>query len=312
MLVGLVLALAAPAFADGAEDHARADALFDKAQKAKQAGDTAGACKLYDEALHYNKNAVGTLLNVAKCNEDARKFATAVKFYEQARDIAREHDLNEHRKAAEGRITQISGRVPHLAIAFTEQLPNMKLLIDDEIYPTDPSSTSALALDPGEHHIVVTAPGRLPYDTKTSLVEGKPAAIAIPRLAHPVTVRRMKKSIGKILTFSGGGLAITGLVLGYIANRDYEREVGPPGSGKPCIQTGDSEPLCSAEGYQRTGEAHQLGTVGTIVGIAGVAVLGTGLFLWLTAPAEHAAERQVRLVPSLGPDTAGLAAVGRF
>jgi hypothetical protein len=310
-VVGVLLALAAPARADD-EDHAKADDLFGKAQEAKQAGDPARACQLYNEALHYNKNAVGTLLNVAKCNEDAGKFATAVKLYEQARDIAREHDLTEHQKAAETRLAQIGDRVSHLAIAFTERLANMQLVIDDVVYATDPASTGAIALDAGEHHIVVSAPGRLSFDTRTTLIEGKPGAVAIPRLARAVTVRRMKKSIGKVMTFTGGGLAITGLVLGWVANRDYEREVGPAGSGKPCVKTGDAEPLCNdIPSLERTHDARRLGTTGTIVGVGGAAILGVGLVLWLTAPAEHA-EREVRLVPSITAEGAGLAAVGRF
>jgi tetratricopeptide (TPR) repeat protein len=60
-----------------AEPQSKADELFERAQKAKQAGHNDEACKLYDQALRYNPNAVGTLLNVAKCDEDAGKVATA-------------------------------------------------------------------------------------------------------------------------------------------------------------------------------------------------------------------------------------------
>ncbi len=298
-----------PAYAD--EPHTEADKLFEEAQALKQAGKTAEACAKYEEALAKNRNAVGTLLNVAKCDEDAGKIATAVKLYTQARDLARENNLDEHRAAAEARIGPLGERVPRLAIAFSERLPGMKLVIDDEVYPTDAESTSQLRLDPGTRHIVVTAPGRLPYSTNVDLVEGKPAAVAIPQLPRGVTVKSARRSVGKVLTFSGAGLALTGVVLGYVANRDYEREVGPLGSMKPCIQEGAAKPLCNADGYQRTSSARQLGTVGTVVGVAGVAALGLGVVLWFTAPSEMA-EHQVSVVPSLTHDSAGIAAVGRF
>ncbi len=308
-MLALVAVLGSHARAE--DDHGGADKLFLEAQALKQAGKHAEACKKFEAAFAQNKNAVGTLLNVAKCSEDAGKIATAVKLYAQARDLAREHNLDEHRTAAEARLAVISERVPRLTIAFAERIDGMKLVIDDVVFATAPESTNDLRLDPGSRHIVVTAPGRLPYSTNVELVETKSAAVAIPALGHPVTVTRTRRTIGKILTASGAGLAITGLVIGYIANRDYEREIGGPGSMRPCIRPEpDAKPLCNAEGYQRTGEARQLGTVGTVVGIAGVAALAVGVVLWFTAPPEI--ERQVSVVPTFSNESAGIAAVGRF
>lgn len=315
LLVAVLTVVATPAArADqqAAEDHAKADVVFEEAQKLKQAGKGEEACKKYDEALRYNRNAVGTLLNVGKCNEDAGKFATAVKHYTQARDLAREHSLNVHRTAAEERLAATAPRVPRLAIAFTERATNMKLVIDDEVYPTDVESTNELRLDPGPRHVVVTAPGRVPFETTVTLVEGKQQAVAIPKLGYPVTVKKARRTLGKVLTFSGLGLLVTGVAVGYVANRDYEREVGPPGSGKPCIQeTPDSTPLCNPAGYQATGNARQLGTVGTVVGSAGLVAVGVGVVLWLTAPKEHE-DRNVAIVPTVTPESAGVAAIGRF
>lgn len=307
-LVAVVLAFAARARAD--ESHTEADKLFEEAQALKQAGKLDEACKKYEEALAKNRNAVGTLLNVGKCNEDQGRVATAIQHYTQARDLAREHNLNEHRAAAEDRINALSGRVPQLSVAFSERLDGMKLVIDDVVYPTDEKTVSELRLDPGNRHLVVTAPGRLPYSTDVTLAEGKPHAVAIPPLGRPITVKKARRTVGQILTFSGLALGVTGLTLGYFANIKYEAEVGPPGSGKPCIEEPGMKPLCSAEGYQRTGSARQLGWVGTFVGIAGVAAMGLGVTLWLTAPSEVA--QQVTVVPTVTNDSAGIAAVGRF
>lgn len=308
VIVALMALLSSHAGAD--EDHTEADKLFLEAQALKEAGKQAEACTKFEEALAKNRNAVGTLLNVAKCSADAGKVATAVKLYAQARDLAREHNLDEHRSAAEAGLAAIGDRVPRLTIAFAERPVGVKLVIDDVVFATDPDSTNELRLDPGSRHIVVTAPDRLPYSTDVLLIEGKALAVAIPALGHPVTVTKTRRTIGKILTFSGAALSITGLVVGYVANRDYEREIGGPGSMRPCIvDPPGSKPLCNAEGYQRTGEARQLGTVGTVVGIVGVAALAAGVVLWFTAPAE---ERAVAFVPAIDDESAGIAAVGRF
>lgn len=299
-VVAAVLTFAGSARAD---DTAKADALFEEAQKLKQAGKTDEACKKFDEALGYNRNAVGTLLNVAKCKEDDGRIATAVKHYTQARDLAREHNLNEHRTAAEGRLAQITERVPRLTIDFAEELPNMKLLIDDEVFPV---GGGELRLDPGSRHVVVTAPGRVPFTTDVVLIEGKQQELSVPVLARPVTVSRARRTIGMIATVSGAGLALTGAVLGYIADRDYQREFDL-GS---CMES-SPKPVCNADGYRRTSNARQLGTTGTVVGIGGLVALTGGVILWVTAPKDNA-ERRVTVVPQLTNETAGLAAVGRF
>jgi tetratricopeptide (TPR) repeat protein len=307
LVVALALWMPALAHAEGEADQATADRLFEEAQQLKQAGKTDEACKKYNEALGFNKNAVGTLLNVAKCAEDSGKYATAVKHYRQARDLAREHNLNEHKAAAEGRLVIDEPKVPRLAIAFTERLAEMKLLIDDEVFPTDQQSTNELRLDPGARHIVVTAPGRLPFETTVTLVEGKQEAVAIPRLGYPVTVTGTRKSVGKILTFSGVGLVATGVILGYKANLDYEAEFK---SGH-CNKATGGMLLCNPEGYGNTHSAEQLGNVGTVVFFAGIAAVGVGVALWITAPDEPEHDG-VAFVPSVTSDSAGLTAFGRF
>ena len=309
MVVAFLVSLCAHARAD--EDHAEADKLFEQAQQLKQAGKTAEACAKYEEALAMNRNAVGSLLNVAKCNEDAGKVATAVKLYTQARDLAREHNLGEHRTAAEQRLAAVSGRVPTLEVAFTERPDGMKLVIDDEVFPTDEKAVREIKLDPGTRHVVVTAPGRVPYSKDVELGEGKAHAIAIPRLERPVTVKKARRTVGQILTVTGAALTLTGALLGYKANVDYKSQIGDgPDSGRNCEDKGSMGILCNAEGYKVTGQARDLGWVGTAVGVGGVVALGVGVVLWWTAPTET--QQQVSIVPSVTNETAGITAVGRF
>jgi hypothetical protein len=307
IVLALLATLCAHARADG--DQTEADKLFEEAQQLKQAGKTAEACAKYEEALAKNRNAVGTLLNVAKCNEDAGKVATAVKLYTQARDLAREHSLGEHATAAEKRLGEVSSRVPSLEVAFTERPDGMKLVIDDEVFPTDEKSVREIKLDPGTRHIVVTAPGRVPYSKNVELAEGKAHAVAIPPLDRPVTVKKARRTVGKILTVSGGVLTLTGALLGYKANVDYKSQIGGPTAGRNCTDNG-KEILCNAEGYKVTGQARDLGWVGTAVGVGGVVALGIGVVLWWTAPTETV--QQVSIVPSLTNESAGISAVGRF
>lgn len=291
-----------------ADDIAKADALFEEAQQLKAQGKTAEACAKYDEALQHNRNAVGTLLNVALCNEEAGRYATAVKYYTQARDLAREHNLAEHRAAAEEKLTVTTPLVARLAIAFAEKPAGMKLVIDEEVIPADKSDD--IVVDPGKHHVVVTAPGRVPFDTYVELDKSGAKAIAVPTLGYPVTVKKGRRTVGKILTFSGAGLVATGIGLGLYARSKYNGQLGDTTMGKNCSD--EDPPRCNAEGYRITNDALTFGTFGTIIGISGVAVLGVGAYLWFFDRTSTSGEQNVAIVPTLAPDSATVSAIGRF
>jgi hypothetical protein len=292
------------------ENHTKADQLFEEATQLKAAGENARACAKYNEALSYNKTAIGTLLNVALCHEEAGRVATALELFTQARDLARENNRPEHLAAAEEHIAKNEAQVPHLAIAFAELLPNTKIVIDDKVYPI--TSASDIRIDPGTRHVVVTAPDRLPYDTSVEIKATEHKAIAIPKLGMPTTVvKRGRITIGKIVAFSGVGLVGTSAVIGLVAWNRYDSQIGPLGSGKNC--TDAATPICNTEGYKKTGNARTLGTVGTVVGIAGGVAIGIGAYLWFFAPKDKVAtEHEVSLVPAIGPDVAGITAVGSF
>ena len=305
MALAIVLASFGVARADEQADPEKADKIFQQAQELKQAGKTAEACAKYDESLRYNGSAVGTLLNVALCAEEANHVATALVYFTQARDLAREHNLNEHRAAADEHITKIEPLVPHLSIAFAEILTDTKLVIDDKVFPI--TGANDIRVDPGTRHIVVTAPGRLPYETTVDIKVQEKKAVEIPKLKPPVTVSRSRRTIGKIITFSGVALIGTGIGIGFAADRKYQGEI----DNGNCTKVGE-DVMCNPQGYKTTSNALTLGTVGTVVGISGVVAAGLGAYLWFFAPKEPAEHAAVTLAPTLSPDGAGLAAVGRF
>jgi len=308
VVVTIVLGTAALAWADEQTDPEKADKIFEEAQKLKQAGKTAEACAKYDEALHYNRSAVGTLLNVALCDEEQNKVASALDLFTQARDLAREHNLNEHRAAAEEHIAKIEPLVPHLTISFAEIAAETKLVIDDKVYPI--TGANDIRIDPGTRHIVVTAPGRLPFETTVELKAQEKKSVEIPKLKPPVTVKRVRVTVGKVATFSGAALIGTGVVLGFVARSNYKDQF--KGAMPAC--TDGSPPQCNPDGYKATGNALFLGNVGTVVGITGGVALALGAYLWFFAPKEPTEQQphDVAFVPTVSPDSAGIAAVGRF
>jgi hypothetical protein len=304
VVLSIVLGSHALAWADDAD---QADKIFEEAQKLKEQGKTAEACKKYDEALVYNRNAVGTLLNVALCNEEMGKYATAVKYYTLARDLAREHNLVEHRKAAEDKLAITTPLISHLAIAFAEKPREAKLVIDEDIVPID--RTDDIAIDPGTHRIVVTAPGRVPFETTIEVEKSKAKALAVPKLDYPVTVKKGRRTVGLILSASGVAMVGAGIGLGLYARSKYNGQIGDMTMGANCNE--DSPPKCNGEGYRITNDARTFGTFGSIIGISGAAIAAVGGYLWWFGP-KSSSESNVSVVPTLSPDSAGVTAVGRF
>ena len=309
----IVMATSAIAWAQqsGEADATKADQVFQEAQKLKQEGKTAEACQKFEESLRLNHNAIGTLLNVALCNEESGKVATALKYFTQARDLARENNAAEHRKAAEEHIAKIEHTVPHLGIAFAEVATDMKLVIDDDAVAVDKASD--VAIDPGTHRVTVSAPGRVAYQTTITVQQGKPATLTVPRLGYPV-VKKTRRTIGKVVTGLGVGMMGAGVVLGLVAKGHYDAQFqAATGSTPHCTKAADSnsKPMCDPVGYGATGNARTLGNVGSVVGIAGIAAFGVGAYLWFFAPSDNA-ERSVAIVPTFDRQSAGLAAIAHF
>jgi Tfp pilus assembly protein PilF len=92
LAVSVRLAAAGPAGPDP-DDKARADQLFQEGRDHLSKGDRVGACKLFDESFAKDPRAVGTMLNLGLCREEGGAVASAVRFYAEARDRARDQNL---------------------------------------------------------------------------------------------------------------------------------------------------------------------------------------------------------------------------
>jgi hypothetical protein len=156
----------------------KADQLFAEA-KALLSSNLREACDKFVESLHYNPAAIGTLLNVALCDEKLGHVASAVAKFTEARDRAREQGLPEHLRAAEEHLAALQPNVPHLAIRLTQRLPETKVLVDDHVVA--PDALGDIAIDPGEHVVVVGAPDRLPHRATLVIAPAERKAIVIPR-----------------------------------------------------------------------------------------------------------------------------------
>ena len=68
---------------------------------------------------------------------------------------------------------------------------------------------------------------------------------------------------------------------------------------------------CDDDAYDDITRARTLGNVGTVAGVVGLVAAGVGTYLWLRTPGRRT-ESAITLVPHVGVDGGGVAAVGRF
>lgn len=300
-VIGVVVALAAPARAD---DVKTADEKFEAARKLQAANDQAGACKLFAESYALNPNAIGTILNVGLCAETDGRIATAIRYFSDARDRAREQNLAPQLTAAEDHLKTLEPRVPHLAIAFSESYPDGKLLVANKIVSV--VSASDILVDPGEVSIVMSAPGRVPYSTTIAIRESQHKALAIPQLGYPVTTCVACRLVGKSLVGVGAAAFVASVIIGWKSHSDWNHDVAN------CMRDGSGTYVCAQGDFNKVNSDLSLGNTATIIGVAGGVLLVGGAALWYFTPkhAEHAGT--VSFVPIVTPDQAGLAAVGRF
>jgi len=310
-LAGLALA----ALAIAAPGRAAADPRIDKADqlfaegKALFATNVAEACDKFEESLRYNPAAIGTLLNVALCDEKLGRIASAVDKFNEARDRAKEQGLVQHVRAAEQHLAALERDVPHLSIRLTEQLPETRVLIGDRVIALD--NIASIAVDPGEVIVTVSAPARLPYRTKLAIERAEHKDLVVPVLSKSVTISSARRRIGQVAVFTGGAAVGTAIGLGLYARHLYHAQFGHamPGDGR-C----NDDLQCERDGLKQTQRARTLANVATVVGVAGIAVAGIGAYLWFRRPSAPAdsADRKLAVVPTVAPDGLGVAALGRF
>ena len=298
----VVAVLAIRASAD--TDIEKADKLFEKGISLRETN-LIQSCEAFEQSLALNPQAIGTLMNVALCDEKLGKIASAVRLFSEARDRAKEGNLPDYVKEAQSHIDTLKDDVSTVTIHFAQKSPGMKVVINDEVVP-DAKLADKIPVDPGELEVTVSAPGRLPFETKIMIGKKDTKPIEVPELKKSVEVKSSRRTIGIITAASGAAAIIAGQVIGYEANKKYDDAFGPGKCSRETL-------TCPAEYQSKTDSARTLGTVGTVVTIIGAAGVGAGVVLWLTAPKDSApTEKRVTFLPQVTPDSAGFTAIGRF
>ena len=285
------LALTPRAVVAAPRDPAAAEALFAESQKLMAEQDYARACPKLEESYRLDP-ATGALFALARCHEKQGKLASAWVEYMDVASRASVEGYGEREKAAREHAEALQGRLAYLTVEVdpaTASLPNL-VITRDGIALGPAAWKSPIPIDPGPHVVVATAAGHEPWTTNLVIAEGPdkktvvvPALVRVPPIAAPPTPAPQAKRDEPLTLFgaeltplriagvsaASAGLACLGLAA-FSTARAVVKNVDCDGSNN-----------CTPEDANDRAAAVEAANLATVGVIAGGALLGAGIGLFL-------------------------------
>jgi hypothetical protein len=290
--VALGLLTSRPALAQSATDSATAESLFNEALTLLADQKAAAACAKLEESQRLDPG-VGTLLYLADCYQQLGRTASAWATFRDAAYLAkvkaddREALAIEYARALEPELS-------YLTLEVTIQ-PDVALELEHDGKLVSPALWgTAFPVDPGAHHLSAAAAGKRGWSHTLNVPEGparervvvpalqdaEPEVAATPRPAPAPREARgsgsTQTTVGWILLGTGGAGVVTGGILALLARSDDHdaRALCRP----------DRVTSCDPAGVALGESAHTKATWAGVSTGVGLAALGAGLTLLLTAP----------------------------
>jgi hypothetical protein len=310
-------------------DAANADSLFSEAKQLMSGGDYLSACPKLAESYRLDPGT-GTLTALAVCHQHIGKTATAWNEFGEVASSAQRQGRADREAFARQQIAALEPLLSRLTIqvsAETALIPKLQVRRDGVVIG-QPAWSVAVPVDPGDHLIEATAPDREPWSDHV-IVEANAGKkeIVVPPLANTVVTSvpvvpppsprtatpseppsdHRAPSTMRVVGLVAGGAGIVSLAIGSyfgataISNSGDARKLCP------------SSPCSNSTGVNENNDAKNDALISDITIVAGVAALGTGVFLFLTSPQQPASPSEStpptawRIVPVVALGRAGLA-----
>jgi hypothetical protein len=166
----------------GLADVAAAEALFREGRRLLDEGRTAEACDKLAESQRLDPSS-GTLINLAACHAKLGKIATAWAEFLAAARLALAQQRPLRAEEAKRRAAELEPKVPYLTVRVAARPPGL-VLTHNGTRLAESAIGMALPVDPGEHVVVATAPGREEWTTTVTISElGQHRVVDVPELA---------------------------------------------------------------------------------------------------------------------------------
>lgn len=219
--------------------------------------------------------------------------------------------FKEARKRAQSLDDQIAARIPTLIVNVNKAQPGTTVLIDGDALPPSLVGLPARA-NPG-HHVIVASTKSMEGRQEIDLGEGEKKEVTItleprgvehetiaqeqPKEAPPVTKASGVRTFGFVMLGLGGAALVGGGVTGALTF-----------SMQSDLATKCPNHVCGPESHDELATANTLALVSTVSFIAGGVLAVTGLVSVLVGK-PHVEKATARVVPWIGPGSAGLSGV---
>jgi hypothetical protein len=274
-------------------EEVRADALFHEGVVKFDAGQISQACAAFTESLRLDPK-LGTLLNLALCHERDGKPATAWLEWSHAAAWATQNGQRERREFANQHLITLEAQLSRVLLKLPPARELSSVEVDGEPLP-EPRWFLPMFLDPGEHSVAVSAPGKY-RETLKVVVPRHPSMqlIAVPPLrdvnpgdkqraaptsSGPTAPAEPRGHTSSALAWTAGAIGLAGVLVGSIfgvLTLEKRDDIGAHCSGNRCDPTG----------AQLHDDAQTLALVSTVGFTVGAIGLVTGAVLVLSAPKD--------------------------
>ena len=305
-LLVLSFGAARPVFAQ--DNSATVEALFSEGRRLASEGKLAEACPKFLASYNLERR-VGTLMNLADCYEKSGQPASAWARFVEVRTAADRAGQPERADYARQHAEALLPKLPKLTITVAHPVPGLQVIRDGAAVDAAVLEV-AVPVDPGDHVVEASAPGKVHW-SGTAHVGGEAAAasVEIPELADvapaapaiavpgppPVGAppgadapRGLSgRAIGGIALAGAGVVAIgVGSVFGVMA-------IGKKNDSASSCEVGGVANQCYPDGASARHDAVVDANIASVLVGAGAAMAVGGAVLWLVALVVEGGARRV-------------------
>lgn len=319
---GFVLLACASAPAVARAQDGRAEALFREGRALLDAKNYDEACPKLAESQSVEPGA-GTLVALSLCHEGQGKTATAFRELHEAAALGRRVGREALAAAAEKRAAAMEPKLSKIVVhAPAAPPPNLRLRLDDRPLAREELGVE-LPVDPGEHHVIASAPGKKNRTYVLRLAGAGTAEIVVdlddasPPPATPSAPREEPDTGRGGAQRTIGVLTMTGSLVGF--------GMGAYFGGRALSESQEADRASSKDGAADDANARAKSSLNLAIvsTAAGTAALALGAVLYFTAPRGAPSEpargknrtpgkATARVIPNAGPTQLGVGVVGTF
>ncbi|HMI84145.1 MAG TPA: hypothetical protein VK550_08615 [Polyangiaceae bacterium] len=276
------------------EPSSGAEQMFQRGRAALADEDYEGARSYFEQSFKIDP-ALGTLLNLAVCEEKVGKLRAALTHLQEAINKAEPEDRR--RSLIAQRLVRLEARVPRLTIRPSRPLdPGVILSLDAK--PLDPADIgTTLRIDPGTHVLDCAGPHGERCTIVFTVQEGQDS-VQVPTLSVPATPQPAPGPLAPLfaaapppitkgapgaeqrsLAYAAGGFGLASIAVGLIAGVSVLHQ-------KELVAVHCDERGCDEEGVAAAQKGKTFAIVSTMATGIGVVVMGASVYVLLSAPSS--------------------------